>query len=138
MHKGIVLHDVALHHRAELLEPGPQDVAGDALAEVADVQLGGGLGPPPAHLHVHAPAVELVLVEVLDGLLRLGHAAHVDEAIVFHDVTLRDLPVLLEQLPQLLRRGGAGEVSDKNFHHGDVLRELKETAKNKIKTEAQS
>lgn len=87
VHEGVVLDNVTLHHRAELLKLAAQDAAGDALSQIADVQLGGGLGPPFADLHVHGPAVQFVLVKVLNGLLRLKRVGHVDKPIVFDNVT---------------------------------------------------
>lgn len=115
VNKGIVFHDVTLHHSAVLFKFGPQLLVG--AGNVADVQLGGASRLAPAQLDIHRLTVELVLVEVANGFLRLGFVVHVDETKILYNSTFCNLSVLRKERAQFVRRCVWGQVPDEDFHH---------------------
>lgn len=118
VHKGILLDNVALEHRAVLLKLGPQLRVGARGADVAHVQLGGGPALVLAGLHVDADAVQLVMVQVADGILGGRLVLDVHKAIVLDDVALQHPAVLLKEGADLLLRSLPGKVADEELHHG--------------------
>ncbi|KAG8146691.1 hypothetical protein E2320_013807 [Naja naja] len=118
VHKGIIFHDIALKHGAVFLKLGPQLQVRAAGADVAHVQLGGSLALVFAGFDVDADAVQLVVVQVADGVLGGRLVFNVHKPIILDDVTLQDSAVLLEKGADLLLGGFPGKVADEKFHHG--------------------
>lgn len=70
-----------------------------------------------AGLHIDWSAMELVEVQILDGLGGCLAVIHVNEGVVLDDGTLCDCAILGEECLDFLLVCLPGEVSYKNFHH---------------------
>lgn len=92
----IILHDIAFHHLAKWLEELLNFGSGNAFGDIAHVDLGGIAYLGGGILNSDAGAVDLVLVQSGDGLLRSLFFIHVHKAIIFQNVTVRHCAVLLE------------------------------------------
>lgn len=105
MNERVILHDVALHNLAKRLEELLDFGGGDTFRNIAHVDLGGIAHLSGGILNGDARAVDLVLMQSRDGLLRRLFLIHVHEAIVFQNITVRHRAILFEQSTELVFGG---------------------------------
>lgn len=98
----VILHDIAFHHFAEWLEELLNFGSVNAFRDIAHVDLGGIAYLGGGVFNSDAGAIDLMLVQSGDGLLRSLFFIHVHEAIIFQNVTVGHSAVLLEQSTELI------------------------------------
>lgn len=116
VHKSKILDNSTLCNRTILFKQSAQLFIG-SLLYISYVQFDWALVLPVTRLHVDRRAVELVKMEVPDGLGGVLTVIHVNEGEVFYDGALGDLAVFFKELLDLILRGFSGKVPHKNLHH---------------------
>jgi len=117
VNEGKVLDDRALLDRAVLFEQLTELIV-EALLHVGDVELHGARVLPSAGLHVDGAAVQLVEMELADGLGGRLPVVHVDKSIVLKLGTLRHRAIRGEQSLHVFLPSVLGQVPNENLDHG--------------------
>ena len=97
VYKGIIFHDVTFDNWTVLLKLGSELFVGTGRADVAYMQLCRGFAFILAGFHVDVHPVQLVVVQVADGILGRRLVLYVHKAVVLNDVTFQHLPILLKE-----------------------------------------
>ena len=97
VYEGIIFHDVTFDDWTVLLKFGPKLLVGTSRTDSAHMRLGLSFALILACFHVDVHPVQLVVVQVANGILGRRLVLYVYKAVVLNDVTFQHLPILLEQ-----------------------------------------